>query len=460
MNKRNRKPLLPVLLPIFIIAVISVIVVVFIIYQNGFRYIKSEAGIKFFGSSDNKTSNILDGRLWYESDAAKISLQKYYIFEAIDESIASYLPDQEIYMVYRDFLDINNSHIDIFEQINIALSDGFTPYFPMGSILFNRTDERVMFRETTFEVIIKDYENIGNNIKSGDFYTTDGVGWIQWTLIPNNTSPKSYKDYDVVQSENRARKYRGDVLDFIKYESVFYASVELVGGNIIKLYPVNDNIYRVSYDKGGLADDLYIGEINGDYEKHGTGIYFYKSGDIYFGNFLNGDNTGSGMFLWSTGDSYSGQMENGRRNGEGVLKWSDGESYTGIFTDNMKNGYGVNIFSDGSVYEGDYSNNIKHGKGKYSWVGGDVYEGDFVNDLYRGDGRYTWASGEYYEGDFMHNTLHGWGMYHWISGRTYEGWFLYGEMVLEKPEDVTHRDEHGALLTGEIEEIEELIDLD
>ena len=430
MKKKYRKTG-SVILSIFIFAVLFLILVVFLIYRNGLRYIKSEAGIKYFGYVDIDTSDIFDGRLWFESDSAVVFHQGYYIFEVSDAEILSVMPDEDVFSI-----GLFDGSVNILSEINAFLPDDFTSYYPMNNIIFNKTDERLHFLTDLFEVALKDREAFGNYITRGYIWTFDEGVRTNWILDALSANPSSYKDFEVVQAENKTKKYRGNIVEFIQKETVYYASFELKNGGFLILYPASRDIYRLCYDKGVHTGDLYIGEINDLFYKNGKGFYLYESGDIYYGDFENGEQTGFCEFLYVTGDSYSGYKENGIKSGEGTFNWVDGTSYSGIFSGNTKNGFGVSVFNDGSSYEGDYVENIKHGKGKYIWSNGDVYEGDFEYDLYKGSGRYIWASGEYYEGDFNYNALHGWGTYHWISGRTYTGWFSGGRMVREKPDDI------------------------
>ena len=426
MRKKYRRTW-TVILAIFIIAVLAVISVAVVLYFNGFRYIKSDAGIKFFGTVD-KSGDIVSGRLWYENDSAQISLQKYYILESKDGSVI--LPGP---------IDMENGTVMFpFAEVDFFLDE----------YIFNKSDDEALLRTETIEVLIKDYENLKNNIKSAVIY--DDV-LRKWILSETNANPSSYKDYDVVQELLKTEKFNGDILSFLKNEDFTFAAIELKNGNTINLYAAPKNLYRLDYDEGIHAGDLYIGEINKDYQNHDDkGLYFFnKTGDIYSGNFQNGERSGFGIFESGAGDRYAGNMLDGKKHGEGLFEWTDCASYNGEFFENMKHGHGKNIFANGSIYEGDYKNDVKHGVGKYTWITNgeikDVYEGDFENDLYKGQGKYTWESGEYYMGDFDHNTLHGWGTYHWTSGRSYTGWFSRGVMVFDRPDDVTHRDDDGNL---------------
>lgn len=429
------------ILVIFVAAVLSVAVISFIVYQNGLRYIKSDAGIKFFGNTD-KNLNFISGRIWLKSDAATINLQKFYIVEIRDKSVFSETsggpPDQRTFLNYPG--DYEYGRIDVLNEINNSLRKDITDNFPLNNFIFNKSDDRILFRNESIADLIADYEGDNNILKSGEIYVYSGeTKAARWYLVAPDTNPiSSYKDFEIVQADNNAKKYKDDIIKFLDEEKIVFASFILTDGTLINLYPVPDNIYRINYDKGSRNGELYIGEIDGSFQKNGRGLYYTKSGDIYYGDFYKDEKTGKSEFLSDQGDSYSGEIENGKKNGEGIFKWGDGSSYTGTFKDNMKNGSGRNIFSDGSVYEGEYVNDVKHGKGKYIWVNGDVYEGDFADDLYKGKGTYTWANGDYYEGDLNYNTLHGWGTYYWTSGRSYEGWWNMGKMVYpeDKPDDL------------------------
>ena len=413
-----------VILGIFIAAVLCAALVVFIVYQNGLRYIKSDVGIKFFGHTD-KYGNIINGRLWHESNAASIQLQKFYIIESKNINSDSYLPDASSFSLTADKSGDISGFI---ESVSSFLPEDLTVWYPFNNFIFNQSDTGIFFRDETFDVLINDYENNGKKLLSGEIYASNGIKWV--LVLPSSEKPPFYTDFEIVQAENNAKKYKGDILSFLDKEDINFASFNLSDGTVINLYPAH-NIYRLDYDKGNLKGDLYIGKLNAGFEKDGKGLYKNKNGNIYYGDFIKGIKTGICELLSDYGDSYSGYITDGKKNGEGILKWSDGSSYEGTFTDNMKNGRGRYIFSDGSQYEGDYVNDVKHGRGKY-----------------------IWSNGDYYEGDFHHNTLHGWGTYYWTSGRSYEGWWNLVKMVLpdEKPDDID--------FDGDIDENDDYSDVD
>ena len=416
MRKKYRRTTGFVIFWIFILALLGVAALVIFIYQSGFRYIKTNSGVKFFGDID-KDDVVASGRIWLESDAASIKIQKYYIVEAT-AGFASALPGKDAFSVF--------SGSAVLEEINAALPEEVTKNYPLNNFVFNNSGNGVVLRNESFDEIAH-----SKKLSGGDIFASNGI---KWRLV---------KDDEIVQAENSSKKYKGDVFDFLRETDIAFASFEFADGGVFNLYPVR-NIYRIAYDKGARSGELYIGEIDRDFYKNGRGLYYYASSDdLYYGDFVDDVKIGKAWIYSENGDTYSGYIEDGKKHGEGQFKWGDdGSCYSGMFADNMKNGKGVYVFADGSMYEGDYENDEKHGKGKFTWASGDIYEGDYVHDLYKGKGTYTWSTGEYYEGDFDHNTIHGWGTYHWVSGRTYEGYWDYGKMVLpdEKPGDIENHD--------------------
>jgi hypothetical protein len=51
--------------------------------------------------------------------------------------------------------------------------------------------------------------------------------------------------------------------------------------------------------------------------------------------------------------------------GYGIYMWKDGRKYFGEYLDDKKNGYGVYLWADGRKYEGMWYKGKQHGIGKY-----------------------------------------------------------------------------------------------
>jgi len=51
--------------------------------------------------------------------------------------------------------------------------------------------------------------------------------------------------------------------------------------------------------------------------------------------------------------------------GKGLFKWKDGREYIGEYLEDKKSGYGVFKWPDGRTYSGYWSKGKQHGKGTY-----------------------------------------------------------------------------------------------
>ena len=69
------------------------------------------------------------------------------------------------------------------------------------------------------------------------------------------------------------------------------------------------------------------------------GILMHPNGDIYEGQWLDGQASGEGTYITTDGSKYVGQWKNDKQHGTGVDEW--------LVTNFM-------IIQNGSRYEGDY----------------------------------------------------------------------------------------------------------
>ena len=56
---------------------------------------------------------------------------------------------------------------------------------------------------------------------------------------------------------------------------------------------------------------------------------YFKSGNIYEGNWENDIQNGKGIMYYKNGDIYNGFFKNGEINGNGIYKWKNGEIFEG-----------------------------------------------------------------------------------------------------------------------------------
>ncbi|MBA2795240.1 hypothetical protein [Streptococcus porcinus] len=83
----------------------------------------------------------------------------------------------------------------------------------------------------------------------------------------------------------------------------------------------------LTYDHGRIKYTGYV--LN--HRMNGKGKLTYGNGDIYSGEFRDGQFSGLGTYKASSGWSYSGRFKNGQADGKGILKAKNGKVYEGTF---------------------------------------------------------------------------------------------------------------------------------
>ncbi|MFY7728144.1 MAG: MORN repeat-containing protein [Flavobacterium sp.] len=130
---------------------------------------------------------------------------------------------------------------------------------------------------------------------------------------------------------------------------------------------------------------------------------------------------GIGIYKYKDGSVYDGNWKGGKRHGKGIYKYSDGAVYEGEWKQDKQHGTGT--FEQGSVkYVGDFVNDRLEGKGTLTnQLDGSIYVGDFVRDEFEGNGNLIKSNGDKYVGEFKKGKLHGNGTYTWMNGDVYTG---------------------------------------
>ena len=102
---------------------------------------------------------------------------------------------------------------------------------------------------------------------------------------------------------------------------------------------------------------------------HGKGIYTFKAGSKYVGEFYNNKPSGQGFFKHVDGQSYEGDFHDGMIEGYGVMIYPNGLSYAGSYQKNKREGFGIMTFNDAGMYqqnsryEGSWKNDRANGTG-------------------------------------------------------------------------------------------------
>ena len=182
---------------------------------------------------------------------------------------------------------------------------------------------------------------------------------------------------------------------------------------------------KITEDNG----DIYEGDFI-DGQMTGKGKLTWSNGDIYEGDFIDGQMTGKGKFTWSNGDICEGDFIDGQMTGKGKFTWSDGDIYEGDFIDGQMTA-GKFTYTNGDMHEGDRLDGKCHGKGKYTYTNGDIYEGDFIDGQMTGKGKLTFE-GCMYEGNFANGGYHGKGVLSLSGGESFEVEHNLGELVSKR----------------------------
>jgi len=121
---------------------------------------------------------------------------------------------------------------------------------------------------------------------------------------------------------------------------------------------------------------------------------------------------------------YLGDLLDNKPHGKGALFYTNGNIFEGDFIDGELS-KGKEIFSNGSIFEGDFAND-EPSKGKETFKNGIVYEGELVDGKGHGKGKMTFANGDVYEGDFFEGNINGIGKKTYIDGKVEEGFWVNG----------------------------------
>eukprot|EP00928_Gymnodinium_smaydae_P010581 TRINITY_DN13986_c0_g1_i2.p1 TRINITY_DN13986_c0_g1~~TRINITY_DN13986_c0_g1_i2.p1 ORF type:complete len:669 (+),score=174.76 TRINITY_DN13986_c0_g1_i2:138-2144(+) len=190
--------------------------------------------------------------------------------------------------------------------------------------------------------------------------------------------------------------------------SDFLVNITMPNGILVEMQLHLRTIYEVKGQGGHrmykwmrrlmLPDNTYEGPFNDAEQPHTsdgeTGTYRYADGDVYVGEFKEGEICGHGTYTYADGDVYRGQFKEG-----------------------MSDGYGVYSAVDGGAYEGEWKADKKEGHGRFTYANGDVYEGEFANDTSEGRGRYRFADGGVIVGEWHDDEKNGPGTFYHPDGK-------------------------------------------
>ncbi len=177
---------------------------------------------------------------------------------------------------------------------------------------------------------------------------------------------------------------------------------------------------------------VYVGQYKGGY-RNGKGTYIWPGGDRYEGEWnqvyiyysiylslVSPPILSNLMFILFCSLDYS--IIQDLMHGRGVYYWKDGAYYTGDWAKDERNGKGVFVsINDGHKYVGDWDHDVMHGSGIYLMPGNKRYEGEFRDFRMHGKGVYRLTNGSEYEGEFRDDKMFGKGLIKLIDSSVIEG---------------------------------------
>jgi hypothetical protein len=180
----------------------------------------------------------------------------------------------------------------------------------------------------------KYYYNDGNNEKINSIHKRYSTEFIKSKNFDTENSVKlNLTNNEILKSnsmiENNSNSKKNQILKEEKNEKIINSIKE------------NNSSERKNVTLN-LANGKYIGTINKDGKFDGKGIFYFKNGDIY-----------------------EGEYKNGFRDGKGIYKYVNGEIFEGLFIKGKAEGFGILNYKNGYYYKGNWKNDLKEGKGEY-----------------------------------------------------------------------------------------------
>jgi len=124
-------------------------------------------------------------------------------------------------------------------------------------------------------------------------------------------------------------------------------------------------------------------------KKHGKGTYFYNEFEQkYEGIWENDKKKGIGRMYYRNGDKVEKNWD--LKNNDVIYYFKSGEIYRGGYVNSKRNGYGLFFGQSGEkLYEGEWLNDKPHGTGILYYKNGSFFEGKFEYGKKVGKGIFT-----------------------------------------------------------------------
>lgn len=251
----------------------------------------------------------------------------------------------------------------------------------------------------------------------------NGQGELTW---PNGNRLKGiFRNNHIIIGEltySNGNRYVGqfnDDEDFHGKGAFYYHSGEEWSGSFRNGHPVEGKYVSVT-------GDIYNGRFDRKWRYHGKGIIKYSNGNIYEGYFHRNMYEGKGSLYFKDGGKIVGKWKEGVPV-KGIYFYKSGDEYHGQFdAKSRRDGQGKMLYANGNVYIGNWLRDRIHGAGTFYLAIGDSLKANFANGN-PVNGTYFFASGNKYTGEFNTNwEPDGTGVMYYSDGGKYEGKWAKG----------------------------------
>ena len=128
-------------------------------------------------------------------------------------------------------------------------------------------------------------------------------------------------------------------------------------------FDLNNSLARLAYING----DIYLGQIDPQtFKREGIGLYSFKNGGYYEGEFHDNEFEGMGMLYYKNQDFFHGVFKSGLREGFGVYKYDLDLIFSGYFHNDLQDGVGIlKNNANGWEFKGKWKRGLREGVGVY-----------------------------------------------------------------------------------------------
>lgn len=290
-----------------------------------------------------------------------------------------------------------------------------------GFFSFSQDDLKVKTGTFDYAAFGRMYEYTGEYVMSKESGSKEKLPHGKGTLKQPEKLDKALVDVDIPSIEKVIKK--GYNPEPYLYDGEWYMGKKNgVGRELIFSY-IQDGMRiatpKISEYVGSFKDDVFDGngslkikelDYNGEFKNgkfEGFGKIVYRNKDTYEGEFIANEYHGKGTFVsFDSKETFKGTFENHAFK-KGLYIYKDGNTYDGDWKDGLPSGNGTFTWKKtGDVYTGDFLSGEPNGQGKLTQKDGSYFEGVFADGDCTGKAKMNLKS-KFYEFDLKYIEFYG-----------------------------------------------------